>query len=63
VAAGIYLRRDGRLIEMRQQAYITEAALQELLANHPELLSGDGERRRWLLVAREFSIAAEAVAA
>ena len=44
---------------MSQQVYATEAELQELIAHHPDLLSADGEPRRWLLIAREFGIASE----
>jgi hypothetical protein len=44
---------------MTQQLYATERDLQELLSKHPDLLSADGEPRRWLLISREFGIAAE----
>ena len=44
---------------MTEQLYATEAELQDLLARHPNLLSADGELHRWLLVSREFGIAAE----
>ena len=59
MAGGIYLRRDGELVLMSQQVYASEAELQELIAHHPDLLSADGEPRRWLLIAREFGIASE----
>ena len=44
---------------MSQQVYASEAELQELIEHHPDLLSADGEPRRWLLIAREFGIASE----
>lgn len=44
---------------MSERVYATEVELQELLARHPDLLSADGEPRRWLLIAREFGIASE----
>ena len=59
MAGGIYLRREGELVRMNEQLYATEAYLQELLANHPDLLSADGDPHRWLLISREFGIAAE----
>lgn len=59
MAGGIFLRRDGTLIQMSEQAYAAEADLQALLAAHPDLLTADGEPHRWLLVSREFGIASE----
>jgi hypothetical protein len=59
MAGGIYMRREGELVRMNEQAYATEDQLQELLGRHPDLLSADGEPRRWLLIAREFGIASE----
>jgi hypothetical protein len=59
VSGGIFLRRGANLIQMSEQDYATEAELQALLADHPDLLSADGEPHRWLLVAREFGIASE----
>lgn len=44
---------------MSERVYATEVELQELVAHHPDLLSADGEPRRWLLIAREFGIASE----
>lgn len=58
----IYLLNDGgsRLLAMEETAYDSEPLLQELLANHPDLLAGDQmndeEPRRWLLITREQSI-------
>ncbi len=48
---------------MDKQLYAKEACLQKLLADHPDLLSADGEPRRWLLISREFGIASEQDAA
>jgi hypothetical protein len=64
VSGGIYLvQGDGDLVEMTERDYASEARLQELLARYPNLLAGnqiDGdEPRRWVLVARELSLAAE----
>jgi hypothetical protein len=64
VSGGIYLvQGDGDLVEMSERDYASEARLQELIARYPNLLAGeqiDGdEPRRWLLVAREVSLAAE----
>jgi hypothetical protein len=61
MAGGIFLRRGRQLIQMSEQGYAAEAALQELLATHPDLLSGDGEAHRWLLVSREVGVASEEV--
>jgi len=62
--AGIFLLQGGRqLVELREQVYESEALLQELLANHPNLLAGDQVNRtvprRWLLVSREMSVPGE----
>ncbi len=61
MAGGIYLVQEGgRLVEMAEQPYEVEAALQRLLADYPNLLAGDqiapGSPRRWLLVAREVGV-------
>lgn len=37
----MYLRSGGELVEMAEQAYDSEDALQTLLASHPGLLAGD----------------------
>jgi hypothetical protein len=61
---GVYLRQGETLIAMREEPYATEAVLQTLLADHPDLLAGDQtdpeEPRRWLLVSQELSLATEA---
>jgi hypothetical protein len=64
VPGGVYLiQQDGRLVEMSEQAYGSEALLQGLLAQYPNLLAGDrtdgGEPRRWLLISREMPLASE----
>lgn len=55
---------DGSLVRMRESDYPREARLQELLAQHPELLAGEQinqeEPRRWVLVRREMGVPAEA---
>jgi hypothetical protein len=59
---GIYLREDDKLIAMTEEPYATEAVLQKLLADYPDLLAGDQtgtEPRRWLLVSQEVSLASE----
>lgn len=56
---GIFLRRGSELVEMTEQPYEVEADLQTLLAEHPELLTADGEPRRWLLIGAEYGVAAE----
>ncbi len=64
VTGGIFLLRgEGDLVEMREQAYDSEALLQSLLAQYPSLLAGDQLAlvpRRWLLIKREVSLVAEA---
>ncbi len=64
MGGGIYLvQSDGELVEMAEQGYASEYLLQELLADHPDLLAGDqvdsSNPRRWLLVSRELSLASE----
>jgi hypothetical protein len=58
----IYIKQGSALIEMTERPYDAEAVLQQLLADHPNLLVGehDGDRRkRWLLVQREIGIGDE----
>jgi hypothetical protein len=64
MGGGVFLiQEDGKLVEMREQPYDSEALLQELLAKYPNLLAGDQmdgtEARRWLLVSREMAIPGE----
>lgn len=58
---GIYLvKADGSLVELKQQPYDSEALLQELLAQYPNLLGGNKISpvpvNKWLLVKREMGI-------
>ncbi|MCL6560211.1 MAG: hypothetical protein K6U74_15740 [Firmicutes bacterium] len=52
------------LVALEETGYVTESALQEFLAEYPDLLPGDQidpeNPRRWLLVAREMGVPAEA---
>jgi hypothetical protein len=62
MSGAIYvLKSDDELIEMRQEGYLLEAHLQELLAKYPSLLAGEGVNpdapRRWLLVRKEAGLA------
>lgn len=55
---------DGKLEALVETRFPTEDELQELIAEHPELLDGEqirpGDARRWILVTREKSIAQSA---
>lgn len=55
------LKSEDELIEMRQEGYLLEAHLQELLARYPSLLAGQdvspAAPRRWLLVRKEAGLA------
>lgn len=53
----LYLERDGRLIAMAEQAYATEDDLQRLIAQHPELLTGEDSADQLILIQREISVA------
>lgn len=60
--AGIFVLDSNRkLHELHEQPYETEALLQELLAEFPNLLAGElvdaDEPRRWLLISREVGLA------
>ena len=62
MAERIYLRGGGgELDPLEEEAFVTEDELQELIAEHPELLDGEqicpDNPRRWILVAREQGIA------
>jgi hypothetical protein len=63
MSEGIFVERDGELIELSEAAYDSEAVLQELLAKHPSLLAGKqispDSPRNWLLVCREASLPCE----
>lgn len=57
----IYLKHGDDLVEMVEEPYQAEDILQKLLADYPNLLSGDQDsdaRKRWLLVEREIGISA-----
>jgi len=58
---GIYLMQgDGELLRMEEVRCDSEAALQRLLARHPDLLAGDSVDesgpRQWVLVRREVAL-------
>ncbi|WP_339909879.1 hypothetical protein [Symmachiella dynata] len=57
------LGEDARLVAMEESPYDSEDLLQQLLASHPDLLSGDQmdaeSPRRWLLIKREMAIPSE----
>jgi len=61
MAGRIYLLNDNSdLMAMEEASYDSEKLLQDLLAEHPDLLAGEQinseEPRRWLLVTREMSV-------
>ena len=55
------LGKDGAPEPLAETPYKSEAALQELIADHPEVLAGEQMTpdvpRRWLLIRREMGIA------
>ncbi len=57
------IQDDGKLMELNEQAYDSEALLQTLLAQYPNLLAGNqinsDAPRRWLLISREASLPSE----
>ena len=58
----IYLMSQAERLEpLEEERFATENELQELIAEHPELLDGEqirpGNPRRWILVTREKSVA------
>lgn len=64
MSASIFLLQDSNdVVRMKEAPYDSEALLQQLLAQYPDLLAGDqidsGEPRRWLLVSREMAIPGE----
>lgn len=63
MAERIFARREGKLVSLEPTPYLSEAALQTLLAAHPDLMPGDEidaeSPRRWLLVAREVPLPGE----
>ena len=66
MADRIYIRNaSGELQPVDEQRFDSEALLQELIGNHPELLGGDQMRSndplRWILIRREMPIEGWAV--
>ena len=55
-----HLNEQGEATPMEEQPYDAEKVLQQLLAEHPDLLAGDqmesSDPRRWLLIRREMGI-------
>lgn len=64
MAGGVFLiQTDGKLVEMSEENYGSEADFQELLAKYPNLLAGnqinDANPRKWLLISREAALPSE----
>jgi len=64
MGGGIFLiQADGKLVEMKEEAYKSEDVFQSILADYPNLLAGDQidsqKPRRWLLIAREVPVPAQ----
>lgn len=62
MAERIWIRgREGRFGGLKEETFAAESDLQELIAEHPELIDGEQIRpddaRRWILVEREKGIA------
>ncbi|MEO8689107.1 MAG: hypothetical protein ABI611_12935 [Solirubrobacteraceae bacterium] len=61
VGSGLFILNGGTLTPMAEAPYDNENALQQLLAEHPELLPGDAidpdNPRRFILVGREVQVA------
>jgi len=54
---GIFLRQGTSFVSLREQSYEAETVLQELIAEHPEMLAGeDAEHGTLLLIRREAGI-------
>jgi len=55
--AGIFLRQGSSFVALREQAYEAETVLQELIAEHPQMLGGDdAEHGTLLLIRREAGV-------
>jgi len=58
-----HLSETGEATPMEEQPYDAESVVQQLLAQHPDLLAGDqinsSDPRRWLLVSREMGVPGE----
>jgi hypothetical protein len=54
------LQDDGKLVELSEAAYETEALLQKLLAQYPDLLAGKqispDTPRKWMLISQEMAV-------
>jgi len=65
--AGIYLERDGELVNLAVEPFASEDEFQALIEHHEQLLAGDqinrSSPRRFLLVRREAGIPSEATGA
>ena len=64
MSGNIFLLQGGsNLVTMKEAPYDSEALLQQLLAQYPDLLAGDQidstEPRRWLLICREMAVPSE----
>src|SRR5437763_752684 len=60
---GVFVLSGDDLDELREQPYDSEDLLQDLLAQHPDLLAADQigtGRRHWLLIKREQSVPGQA---
>ncbi len=54
---GIFLRHGTSFVALREQPYKAETVLQELIAEHPEMLAGDdAEHGKLLLIRREAGV-------
>ena len=57
------ITKEGNISVMQENPYDSEDALQQLLANYPDLLAGDQispeEPRRWLHISREIGVPGE----
>lgn len=55
-----HIDKDNNLTPLKEEKYEKEAQLQELIAEHPEILAGEqinpDEPRRWILIRREMGI-------
>ena len=55
-----FIDKDENLVEMKEKSYDSEDLLQKLLAQYPNLISGEqidkANPRRWLLVSREVQL-------
>jgi hypothetical protein len=55
--SGIFLRQGSSFVALREQAYEAETVLQELIAEHPEMLAGDdADHGTLLLIRREAGV-------